>query len=183
VSAVESRIAGVAILGAWPQPIAKGLRSRSRSLCTLVLNALAFSACDSEPKTTGSDSLVTWSGEELRDLPPPPPPRDTPAFMRVERLPLATDSQRVLATAERPPDDRRCRGDTLVWMWHEGLVVSLLDGYVVESHIGFPAGFEGTRHNHQPRAEGRCTAVGSGRSPWLPKRRSGYTEAVASTVG
>jgi hypothetical protein len=68
--------------------------------------------------------------------------------MRVERLPLATDSQRVLATAERPPDDRRCGGDTLVWMWHERLVVSLLDGYVVESHLGFPAGFEGSRHIH-----------------------------------
>lgn len=131
----------------------------------LLLSALAFSGCDGEPRTTGRDSLVTWSGEELRDLPPPPSPRDTPAFMRVERLPLATDSQRVLATAGREPDDRRCRADTLVWMWHEGLVVSLVDGYVVESHLGFPAGFEGSRHIHQPRAEGRCTVARAWRSP------------------
>ena len=131
-----------------------------RSVYALVLSALASSGCDAEPRTSGRDSLVTWSGEELRDLPPRPPPRDTSAFMRVERLPLATDSQRVLATAGRPPDDRWCRGDTLVWMWHEGLVVSLLDGYVVESHLSFPAGFEGSRHTHRPLPTGRCTVVG-----------------------
>jgi hypothetical protein len=113
----------------------------------------------------GARQLVTWSGEELRDLPPPLPPGDTSPFMRVERLPLAADSERVLATAKRSPDDRRCRGDTLVWSWHEGLVVSFLDGYVVESHLGFPAGFEGNRHIHQPHAQGRCTIVRTVRIP------------------
>jgi hypothetical protein len=139
-------------------------RQRTATLA-LVLSALALTACRSESQVTGGDSLVTWSGEELRDLPPPLPPGDTSPFMRVERLPLAADSERVLATAKRSPDDRRCRGDTLVWSWHEGLVVSFLDGYVVESHLGFPAGFEGNRHIHQPHAQGRCTIVRTVRIP------------------
>ena len=121
--------------------------------------------CDPDARPSVGDSLLTWSGEELLDTSPPAPPRETTAFMRVERLPLATDSQRVLATAERPPDDRFCRGDTLVWFWHKGLEVSLLDGYIVESHFAFPAGFEGHRHIHRPVAAGRCTVAGARRSP------------------
>jgi len=120
-------------------------------------------ACQVDPRRSPGDSLVTWSGEELRDAPPPPPPRDTSPFKKVERLPLATDSTRVLAVAEQPPDDRWCRGDTLVWFWHEGLEMSFLDGYIVESYLAFPAGFEGNRHVHRPVAERRCTVVGARR--------------------
>jgi hypothetical protein len=116
---------------------------------------VAGSPADAKPSV--GDSLVTWSGEELLDTTPVPPPRETTAFMRVERLPLATDSPRVLATAGQPPDDRFCRGDTLVWFWHRGLEVSFLDGYIVESHFTFPAGFESFHDpDHEPMPRGPC---------------------------
>jgi hypothetical protein len=91
--------------------------------------------CTSTEKSGDRDSLTTWSGQELARRPQPPPPRDTPPSMRVERLPLATDSSRVLAVAERPPGNRTCRGDTLIWTWDDGLRVWLVDGYVVASSI------------------------------------------------
>jgi hypothetical protein len=139
------------------------VRTSARGFSAFV-SFFLLAACESEPAPTTRDSLVTWSGEELLDTAPLAPPRETTAFQRVYMLPLATDSPRVLATAGQPPDDRFCRGDTLVWFWHRGLEVSFLDGYIVESHLPYPAGFEGHRHIHRPVAEGRCTVAGTRRS-------------------
>jgi hypothetical protein len=101
----------------------KATHARARLLVPLLT-----AGCDRGHPHVGlllGDSLVTWRGDDLPPYTQPPPPKDTLPVLKAERLALASDTQRILTAAGRRPESRTCRGDTLVWMWNEGLVVKI----------------------------------------------------------